>query len=383
MRPAAGSGQNRRVLARARALSAFQVDLVVAACLLVAGEAETLLSPLPAPRLVAALAIAIQAAAIAWRRRRPVVAASLVLAAQLGSGLLGIPANALLTSLVAVLLAMYSVGAQKSTRGSVAGLVVGTTVIAAAVLSAHKGVSDLGFGLLVVGIPWAIGRAMHGRGLEIARLESEQDELARRAVADERTRIARELHDVVAHAMGVMVVQAQGAERMLELDHDRAREALRSVQATGRDALEEMHRLVGILREGEPDQQLAPQGSLRHMDSLVDQVRAAGLDVILSSKGDLEHLPPGVDLAAYRILQEALTNALQHGGNAAEVKVERDARTLSIRVEDDGGREPQPRRNGGHGLVGMRERARLYGGSVQAGARPSGGFSVVASLPLR
>jgi signal transduction histidine kinase len=209
------------------------------------------------------------------------------------------------------------------------------------------------------------------------RLEREQEESARRAAAEEQARIARELHDVLAHNVSVMVVQAAAANDVFETQPQRARQALRDIERTGRSALTELRRLLGRVRQTD----FAPQPGLSGLEALVDGVRAAGLPVTLRVEGELDDLPAGLDLSAYRIVQEALTNAIKHAGaSAAEVRVRRTADEVELEVVDDGA---GPSGNGrGQGLIGMRERASLLGGEVEAGPKPGGGFRVRAKLPL-
>jgi signal transduction histidine kinase len=373
------------MLARLRSLPAASVDLALAAAVGLAGVLEASLVPLHGSRPLAVGSVLVQAVGLAFRRRHPLLAGAVVLVAFTGAVRLGLDSADVLLWLVAILIAMYTLGGQASGRLALAGLVLGVVVTAAGVSASRTAnVTDYALGLVIVGVPWAVGRVIRERGAQITRLESDQEERARRAVADERGRIARELHDVVAHSMGVMVVQAQAAERMLAADPNRSRVALRQIQVTGREGLEEMHRLVGILRESSTTG-IEPQGSLRHLDALLDQVRRAGLQVEATVDGDVNVLPPGVDLAAYRIVQEALTNTLKHApGAIARVHVERSPSALRIAVEDEGGAAG----NGsgaasGNGLIGMRERALLYGGELAAGPRDGGGFAVTARLDLR
>ena len=205
---------------------------------------------------------------------------------------------------------------------------------------------------------------------------------AERAVAEERQRIARELHDVVAHSVSVMTVQAGAVRRLLRNDQIRERQALEAVEATGREALTEMRRLVGLLRKQGAMPEFAPQPSMRTVDVLVGTVREAGLPVELDIEGTPRELPPGVDLSAYRVIQEALTNALKYAGPArAWVTVRWLERELVLEIANDG-RSEAGGDGGGHGLAGLRERVALVGGTVESGARDSGGFVVVARLPL-
>jgi signal transduction histidine kinase len=204
-------------------------------------------------------------------------------------------------------------------------------------------------------------------------------------VAEERRRIAREMHDVVAHSMSVMVVQAGGARSILDLDPARAEEAASQIERTGREALAEMRRLLGVL--GTDDDARAPQPGLEGLDHLLSRARAAGLPASLEVVGERRPLPAGLELAAYRIVQEGLTNAIKHAAAApTRVAVRYDPDRLELLVENDRPPTGTASRNGdapGHGLVGMRERARLFDGEVTARERPDGGFRVRASLPLR
>ena len=225
--------------------------------------------------------------------------------------------------------------------------------------------------------------------------EREREVAARIAVAEERSRIARELHDVVAHAISVTVMQARGGRAMLGRDETEVRRALDAIEQTNTAALSDMRRLLAVLRdtEDQPDGRAAPQPSLANLDHLVDQVRTTGLPVELAVTGDPDHrdvpVPPGVDLSAYRIVQEALTNVLKHAGPTATARVEVDYGPDSLRVTvlDDGvgpleGTGSRGADGSGHGLVGIRERVAVIGGRVEAGSGPSGdGFVVTAVLP--
>jgi len=223
-------------------------------------------------------------------------------------------------------------------------------------------------------------------------LEHEREEKARLAVVEERARIARELHDVVAHSVSVMVVQAGAERRALAGERPETAEVLETIERTGRTALAEMRRLLGMLRRSDDELALAPQPSLDGLDDLVAQVRDAGLPVDLRIDGERRALPPGVDLSAYRIVQEALTNALKHAGPAtARVVVRYGRDAVDVEVADDGGRRSADtggngngngQVDGGHGLVGMRERVARFGGDLHAGRRLAGGFAVRARLPL-
>jgi signal transduction histidine kinase len=206
---------------------------------------------------------------------------------------------------------------------------------------------------------------------------------ATRAVAEERQRIARELHDVIAHSVSVMTVQAGAVRRLLLPEQERERQALETVEATGRQALTEMRRLVGLLREQGAMPEFAPQPSMKTLDVLVGTVREAGLPVELAVEGEPRDLPPGIDLSAYRVVQEALTNALKYAGPArAWVTVRWREQELELEIANDGRSATSEGDGGGHGLAGMSERVSLYGGSIETGVRGGGGFVVTAHLPF-
>jgi signal transduction histidine kinase len=246
-------------------------------------------------------------------------------------------------------------------------------------------VSDLAFAVIFSSAAWLAGRTVRRR--EHDRRQAEADAVARQAaaLADERTRIARELHDIVAHGVGVMVVQAGAAEQMLESDPSAAREPLSAVRQTGQGALAEMRRLLGLLRHGGEAEGTTPQPSLSQLPALVRQLESAGMPITSSITGDLATLPDGIQVCAYRILQEALTNCLKHSAGAAtHVSVRRDSSRLDIDVLNEAPAATSPTTSSGrsgHGLPGMRERVRVYGGTIVAEARPGGGFHVHATLP--
>jgi signal transduction histidine kinase len=249
---------------------------------------------------------------------------------------------------------------------------------------------------IFVGAAWLLGwnlRRRRARWAELRarteRLEREREEEARRAVTEERLRIARELHDVIAHSMSVIAVQSAVGNHVIDAQPAEARQALAAIEATSRSALTEMRRLLGVLRqEGEPRGSLTPAPGLADLGSLVSQVRDAGLQVWINVEGQRESVPPGIDLSAYRVIQEALTNVIKHAGSAAA--------TVTIRYRDDSvtveianqapavpvAHVPAPRTGSGHGIIGMRERVAVFGGEFSAGPRPDGGFLVRACFPI-
>jgi signal transduction histidine kinase len=279
-------------------------------------------------------------------------------------------------------------------RRAFAGLIAVLALIWTEVLLAHNTVtSDFLFTALLVFGPWLVGRIVAAR-VELAaelrdkanRLEREQDKQAQLAVAQERARIARELHDVVAHNVSVMVVQAAAARRMIDHDASKAKEALGSVEQTGRSALREMRRVVGMLGQRDEELALAPQPSIDELDWLVERAREAGLEVDLTIEGEKKRLESGVDLSAFRIVQEALRNTLKHAGPArAQVTLRYRDHDVEVDVSDNGRGVRPPADNGavtGQGLLGMRERVAMLGGEIEAGYRKDGGFGVHARLPL-
>jgi signal transduction histidine kinase len=287
--------------------------------------------------------------------------------------------------LVAMLVATYSVAAYSDRVRAGAGLVLAN---AAGVLNSlsveNAAAGDFVFPLLLLSGPWLAGRALRAWRERAAELERLTREVARLAVAEERGRIARELHDAVAHSVNVAVIHAEAAEELLERHPERAREPLRRIQRSGREALVEIRRAVGVLRQTDDPSTLSPP-RLADLSSLVEPVREAGLDVELRVQGEQRRLSPGLDLSAYRIVQEALTNILKHSGAAhVGISVRYDERALELEIVDDGpGHRASQRDGGAHGLMGMRERAILFGGELDAAPRRGGGFRVHARLPFR
>jgi signal transduction histidine kinase len=290
---------------------------------------------------------------------------------------------------LALLLATWCLGANNDRRHALAGLIAAQAATVWLNYQFDGHAVDYFFVSLFVGATWLCGfvvnrRAEHTRALtERARLlESEQARAAERAVEEERARIARELHDVIAHSVSVMTVQAGAVRRLLQPEQERERQALETVEETGRQALAEMRRLVGLLREQDEVVDLAPQPGMKTLDILVGTVREAGLPVDLAVEGQPRELAPGVDLSAYRVVQEALTNTLKYAGPAqAWVNVRWGAKELELVIANDG-RSDGGQNGGGHGLVGMRERVALCGGELESGPRAGGGYIVRARLPI-
>ncbi|TQS42229.1 sensor histidine kinase [Cryptosporangium phraense] len=348
-------------------------------------------------QLVSALVTLVITGVLVFRRRAPVATAVTVAVAVAGPELFTQLTFQLWGDFLPILIAAYSVARYADRKGALIG--AGAAALALAVcmlrLPALRTVENLPFAIVPYLVSVVAGRGIRHRQRQhdaergrAERLAAEREESIRAALAEERGRIARELHDIVAHCVSVMVVQAGAAEDLLDRDPEAARAPLRSVQETGRDAVGELSRMLGLLRRADLGMAatLAPQPGIAELSALVEQVRAAGLPVQMTVDGEPRPLPPGVELTAYRVVQEALTNTLKHGGPArASVAVCYADETLTIEVIDTGrsgstGSEPVV--GTGHGLLGMRERVGLYDGELTAGPRSEGGFGVKVELPL-
>jgi signal transduction histidine kinase len=295
-----------------------------------------------------------------------------------------------------LLIMSFTVAAEVEGRGSVYGLLGLLGFFLVAMVLGNQGLvaGDVGAAAVLIVLPWLAGRALRERAAHLAaamsradRLEQEKQREAEAAVTRERTRLARELHDVVSHSISVIAIQAQAVRRRLGEDRPEEAADLETMELTAREAMAEMRRLFGVLRDDGEDVALAPQPGLGELHRLVERVRDTGLHVEVTRAGEPVELPPGLDLAAYRIIQEALTNALRHSG-AGSVAVGLDYRPgmLTVSVEDDGstGNEPtlDPGTGDGHGLRGIRERTELYGGTLVVAPGTRGGLRVTAALPV-
>jgi signal transduction histidine kinase len=346
------------------------------------------------PDLLSGILVTVLLLSLTLRRRMPVIVLGFVLAGCVTLTALGyVP---LLGPAIAYLIAVYSVATH---RGLATSLPVGAfgllVYIVSMAVQGYRFWQTVTNSVLFVGV-WWVGRSLRLRRAYLDELEARARRLERAREADsraarteERSRIARELHDVVAHHVSVMTVQAGAARRILHRDPESVQDALSTIEQMGRTALGEMRRLVGVLRtEAEPARtELSPQPGVHDVTGLVDQLRETGLQVQLWIEGESRSLSPGVDLAAFRLVQEALTNTLKHAGPQARawVRIQYADRQLEIEVEDDGrGLVAGLGRAGGngHGLVGMRERVALYGGDLRIGPRSGGGFEVRARFPL-
>ena len=327
---------------------------------------------------------------LAWRRVYALPACLLPAPVYWSQLLFGQPADEVVMPLVVVGLCSYSLAAYAG-RWRWAGLVVLAIQVAGLVAGNPLSIraEDAAFGAVPVLGPFAIGLVSGSRSLRAVSAEERAAELERSAAAErraavaaERLRIARDLHDLLAHSVSVMVVQAGAAQQVLGSDPERARDALTTVQETGRRALEETGALVGLLREGGEDVEMSPAPRLADIGALVEDLGRAGLAATVTVEGEARPLSQGTDLSAYRVVQEALSNVLQHStARAARVALRWSEAELRISVVDDGPAASPGGRTGGHGLLGMRERMALVGGSVDAGAEGEG-FAVRAWLPL-
>jgi signal transduction histidine kinase len=355
--------------------------------------------------LLPALPIAVVlSVVVALRRRMPEKMLVLAVAAGLAQLVLDVPSAPEDFAMLVIIYTVAADGARWASRFAlIGGLCAGTLSQIrwpATENSGLNGVLIAIFQTVPFALAWVLGDSIRTRRAYLAqleeraaRLEKEREAQAKVAVAAERARIARELHDVVAHNVSVMVVQADGAAYVMDTAPDQARKALETISGTGRQALAEMRRLLGVLRTGEHQEvgEYVPQPDVEQLDDLIEQCRTSGLPVDFKVEGTPRPLPSGVELTAYRIVQEALTNTRKHGGpNAgASVRLVYFDDGLGLLVEDDGTGAPHELYEDGgadgqgHGLIGMRERVGMVGGTLDAGPRPGGGFRISALLPLK
>lgn len=364
-------------------------DTLIAAAVVVAGQCEVWLTSGVRPRSVAAPTELALGLLLVWRRRFPLATMALVSLASTTETLGGVPMQSPAIPLLVNVIAVYTLVTEAPLGRAIAGLAVGLAGFALGTLSQHNSPGNFVFGaIFAVGV-WIVGRTVRTRTAKAGELEAravtlerEREQQARQAAADERARIARELHDVIAHSVSVMVVQAGAGEQVLRRDPERAADVLRSIQETGRQALSEMSTLLGILREHGDAFGLVPQPGVSDLSGLLEQTRQAGLPVVLTVEGAERPLPPGVELSLYRVVQEALTNTRKHAGPAqATVRMCYGSAEVVAEIADDGG-STRNGYGGGNGLIGMRERVTVYGGSLEAGPRPEGGYLVRARIPL-
>jgi signal transduction histidine kinase len=344
------------------------------------------------PNVLGFVLLVLSSSPIAWRRRAPLPVLYVVGTAAVLYEAFGYPTQ---FSTVGVLVALYTAAAHLDRRRSLQAAAFTATGLAVVLITARWEVTigTIASNIVIFATVWLIGDNLQARRAHVAALQERAERAeqtraaeAQRAVAEERTRIARELHDVVAHSMSVMLVQTGAARRVLDTDPAQATAALQAVEDTGRDAMKEMRRLLGVLREDRAPAALAPQPSLAGLEALAAQFREAGLDVTLELDVAGAPVSAGVELSAYRIVQEALTNALKHAGPGVSVVVQVRVTDddLEVQVLDDGrgAAAALATAGSGHGVLGMRERADVCGGELVAGPRAGGGFEVRARLPV-
>lgn len=326
---------------------------------------------------------------LAARRVTPLAALVAVMTGALLAGLAD-PDFKSFTLFLVWVLAAYTVAAHEPNDRALWGLIAalaGTGLLGVA--GALQNQSDTFSVWIFLGAAWAAGRTIRRRETaaedartRAARLAVEKEQQAVLAVAQERSRIARELHDVVAHSVSVMVVQAGAGQRVLAQNPERAREALSSIETAGRQALVELRRMLGVLRASDAHGSIEPQPVLARVGELVEHVRDAGIEAGFHIEGEPRGLSAGADLAGYRIVQEALTNVIKHAAaTAVDVTIRYLPGALELSIRDNGG-GPRNERAPGHGLIGMRERVAMFGGTLSAGKAPEGGFAVAAHIPL-
>ena len=342
-------------------------------------------------RPLAAAVMLVMTLALLWRRRHPLVVAAVVAG---GVAVVSIGWDLMdnfVSPFGALLVAIYSCAAYASFRAALGVYAATSAFILAGTLVDGRPIGDMLWVVSIITGVWAAGRGVSLRQQRVVALadhavalEHERDAKARAAVAEERLRIARELHDVVAHGISVIVLQARGGRKVLDPREDEAREAFEEIETTAQQALTEMRRLLGMLRRQDEELALGPQPSLANLDTLAASIRDAGLPVDVVVKGSVDRLPPAVDLSAYRLVQEGLTNALKHAGPAhARVFVSCSDDEVEVEVTDDGrGVNGNGMTTGGHGLTGMRERVAMLGGRIDVGPDASGGFALRARLPF-
>jgi signal transduction histidine kinase len=389
----------RNTISWLRGLDPVRVDVLLAVVFLVAIEVQAVTAAHPQTRLAQGLTGLAVAVAIVMRRRWPIQALLQVGVVFVGGRLLmggHVAGGGGVVGMFGVLLLFYGCGAFLEGRRAWFGLGISLAFGVALSLGKSSSVLAAVFGdVAFVLLPFLVGRSRrlalareHAAREQAERLDSERELHVRTAALGERMRLAREIHDVIAHSVSVMVIQAAGARTVMDRDPSRAESSLRAVERAGREALAEMRRLLGVLADGQDLRALAPQPGLEDLPELVSSTRAAGLNASIRVDGDPVAVTQGLSLCAYRVVQEALMNTLKHAGpTQAEVYLRWCEDALELRVSDTGrvtarGVGEPVAGSSGHGITGMRERAALHGGSVEAGSAPDGGFVVRATIPL-
>ena len=377
-----------------RSWLAYRTDALVTAVLVGFGLLEVWVpdyapgvEPTPGPKLGLTAVILLCTAPVLVRRKTPLVALTLVLAGMAAQGRLTAPIEGL-AELAAMLLCTFALGRYGDRTNTILGAVLAAVLLGIA----GENAGDWTFSGLLLSGGYLAGLAVRrlqresdGLRVRTRQLAQERDERARSAAADERRRIARELHDIVAHSVSTMVIQAQAGSALLADAPDRARLAFDSIESGGRQALTELRNLLGMLREVSDDEALEPQPTLDRLDEMVGNARRTGLDVDLHIDGHVVPLSPGLGLTVYRIVQEGLTNTIKHAGAGARatVRLAFHPDRLEVEISDDGAGGTVPPDSGGNGLRGIADRVEVLGGQIVIGPAEAGGFRVWALLPLR
>ena len=367
--------------ARAFGLDRRVGDLAVAAAVALGGLIEVWSNAAVAPKAAALPCELAIGAALAFRRRFPLVTLAAVAALGTAEAVAGVPVDAPWVPLAAYMVAAYSLVTRASSEQVLAGAGLIVAAISVQVADQHKGLGNFAFALVFLAPILLAGRAIRSRTERADELEREQMVRANASAEAERRRIARELHDVISHSLGVLVLQAGAAEQVLDRDPERAREVLRSIRATGQEAIGELDTLLAVAR-GAVESSREPNPSLADLSRLVANTRQAGLEVELVIEGKAREVPPAVELSAYRIVQEGLTNALKHAhARSACVRLAYADCELEIEVSDDGAGTADGS-GGRRGLVGVAERVSIFGGRFDAGPGAGSGWTLRAVLPL-
>ena len=384
---------------RAAGRGLWSFDLVTAAALLLAGQLEVWTSvrlggigtaPHAAKPAEAAI-VAVVTLALTTRRCRPVLAAAAVVAGLSIQLLVVGPEVSLVSGLLPLLIVVYSGAVYGGPLLRRLAPLVGALAVQGLFvvrIAEERAPGEVLFGLFVIVGVWLVGDVVRERQhraeravQDLAKVESERDAWTERALADERAAIARELHDVIAHGVSVMGVQAAGARVLIDRDHDAAKSVMLAIEGQAREAVAELQRLLGVLRTVPETRTREPPPGLQQVESLAEQMRHAGVPVLLEIVGTPRAVPAGIDLAAYRVVQEALTNVIKHAGPVqTHVQVRYETAAVSVDVRDEGSKVPAT--PAGHGLIGMRERITLYGGTLDIDHPLSGGFHIAARIPI-
>jgi signal transduction histidine kinase len=367
-------------------------DVALAVAVVALGQSEVWLRDDVQPRPAAAVCEIVLGAALAWRRVAPTTTVAVVAVASTLEAVAGVPLQAPLNPVIASVIAAYSLFVHASAHRAVAGGGLLLAAIATQSASQHQELGSFAWATVLMAGVAAVGWTVRSRTERVGHLEQEaldleraREEQAREAVAQERARLARELHDVVSHSISVIAIQAQAVQRRLGPGHEQEVEDLRAVESTARQAMVEMRRLLGVLRADGESLPLAPQPGLAQLPALVDRATKAGLQVEVRTTGTPAPLPAGLDLTAYRVVQEALTNTLKHAAaRTASVALGYTPDELRLTVEDDGCGEGAANAHPGqgHGLIGMAERVSFYGGRLHTGPLDGRGFRVDVRLPI-